>query len=179
MLSFTSNTILCHSIMSERPLSQLSLGSTTLMVMRILLISWASIGVKGRSGSFSHLYSFGGRSLQGTSTQFYCRFLAKGEWQESHRFVCFSSYKNCPSPTIIALCGIKAKINPYNDRPQASPQIHHDITHKWNVMMAHIFNHAGPHHPQGPHHDSRALQEVSSGICTRIKRKLLKIWASE
>jgi len=45
-------------------------------------------------------------------------------------------------------------------------------------MMAHTFNNAGPHHPQGPHHHSRALYEVSHGISAEIHRKLVKIWVS-
>jgi len=45
------------------------------------------------------------------------------------------------------------------------------------IFIQQFFNNSVLHHTQEPHHHPRALQEVSNGICTRIHRKLLKIWA--
>ncbi len=42
--------------------------------------------------------------------------------------------------------------------------------------MAHIFNKAGLHHPQGPHHHQEHFQEVSGRISGKIYRKPVKIW---
>jgi len=57
--------------------------------------------------------------------------------------------------------------------------MHNDIIHQVqkisHPMMAHIFNNAEPHHPQGSHHHQELFQDVSSGISAEIHRKLVKI----
>ncbi len=97
-------------------------------------------------------------------------------------WICFH-----PTETMIRISVISPSYSPLQDqspRPFLTMTDHKlcDTNSLWyhspketlyNSMTAHIFNKAGPHHPQEPHH-----HQESPVDCARIHRKPSKIWAS-
>jgi len=90
-----------------------------------------------------------------------------------------SSYREWSGCVDYSLCRAKARESPYHDRLQlyhTFPPWHHSPSATlFHPKMAHPFNNDRPHHPQGPHHHQELFWQVSSGICTRIHRKQVKI----